>query len=345
MKTQLIQDFNESGSVPAGPAPAAPAPNAPPQAAPAAPPAVPPAVPPEVPPSSAVESSEPITEPATQPRPAVWHRPQQAGAQAQGAHPPFQAHGFAPQPPGLFGSGAQETTVPDTAAPMNARRQMRPRDTTDVNSDADWLTELLARDAEEQSESQRSGRWLRRLATWGTASIVLVLLAAGGLWLYQESRVEGALVVVANTSPAPAATASRSSLAGASAALPKGAGMAAVAAPPPSSRPAEAHNGAEPGVGAVGGTSGAATASAAGDAPRPVVAAAEPAVPAPKPRRAHVRKHPKAEARAEIPADSEPSARQRREETLMQCRARGYDDQQCLERGCEMTRFGFACKG
>jgi hypothetical protein len=228
---------------------------------------------------------------------------------------------------------------------MNAGRQMRPRDTTDVNSDADWLTELLARDAEEQSESQRSGRWLRRLATWGTASIVLVLLAGGGLWVYQESRVEGALVVVANTSPAPAATASRSSLAGASAALPKSAGMAAVAPPSPGSHPAEALNGAGRGAEAVGGSSGAATASAAGDAPRQVVASAEPAVPAPKPRRAHVRKHPKAEARAEIPADSEPSARQRREETLMQCRARGYDDQQCLERGCEMTRFGFACKG
>jgi hypothetical protein len=68
-------------------------------------------------------------------------------------------------------------------------------------------------------------------------------------------------------------------------------------------------------------------------------------VPAPKPRRAHVRKHPRAEAKAEIPADSEPSARQRHEETLLQCRAHGYDDRQCVERGCEMTRFGFACKG
>jgi hypothetical protein len=71
---------------------------------------------------------------------------------------------------------------------------------------------------------------------------------------------------------------------------------------------------------------------------------AEP-VPVSKPRRSHVRKHPKAEARAEIPADTEPSARQRREEALMQCRAHGYDDRQCVQRGCEMTRFGFACKG
>jgi hypothetical protein len=29
----------------------------------------------------------------------------------------------------------------------------------------------------------------------------------------------------------------------------------------------------------------------------------------------------------------------------MQCRAHGYDERQCLQRGCEMTRYGFACKG
>jgi hypothetical protein len=67
--------------------------------------------------------------------------------------------------------------------------------------------------------------------------------------------------------------------------------------------------------------------------------------PAPQQKRSHVRKHPKVQARAEIPADSEPSARQRHEETLMQCRAHGYDERQCLQRGCEMTRYGFACKG
>jgi hypothetical protein len=29
----------------------------------------------------------------------------------------------------------------------------------------------------------------------------------------------------------------------------------------------------------------------------------------------------------------------------MQCRAHGYDERQCFQRGCEMTKFGFACKG
>ena len=63
-----------------------------------------------------------------------------------------------------------------------------------------------------------------------------------------------------------------------------------------------------------------------------------------KRQRSHARKRAKPEARAEQ-AGREPSARQRREETLMQCRAHGYDERQCLQRGCEMTRFGFACKG
>jgi hypothetical protein len=124
--------------------------------------------------------------------------------------------------------------------------------------------------------------------------------------------------------------------------------------------------GADAGVGAVGGLVGAATNAAAGDAREektspvergaagPSAAATagkatgseEPdaAPPPPKRQRSQARKHPKAEASAAIP-DNEPSARQRREETLMQCRAHGYDDRQCVQRGCEMTRYGFACKG
>jgi hypothetical protein len=42
---------------------------------------------------------------------------------------------------------------------------------------------------------------------------------------------------------------------------------------------------------------------------------------------------------------ADPSPRQRREETLMQCRAHGYDARQCIERACTMTRYGLACKG
>jgi hypothetical protein len=45
------------------------------------------------------------------------------------------------------------------------------------------------------------------------------------------------------------------------------------------------------------------------------------------------------------PVAATPSPRQRREETLMQCRAHGYDARQCIERACTMTRYGLACKG
>jgi hypothetical protein len=30
---------------------------------------------------------------------------------------------------------------------------------------------------------------------------------------------------------------------------------------------------------------------------------------------------------------------------MLQCRARGYAERQCVQRGCAMTRFGFACTG
>jgi hypothetical protein len=29
----------------------------------------------------------------------------------------------------------------------------------------------------------------------------------------------------------------------------------------------------------------------------------------------------------------------------MQCRAHGYDERQCIQRACTMTRYGLACKG
>jgi len=330
MKTQLIQDFDESGSAPAAPAALA---AAPPPAAPPRPVAAPP---------RAAEALERNAEPITRPRPAVWRRPQQVRA-------PAPAQGFAPQPPDFASAGGQ-TTVPDLAAPLNAGLARSQRDTTDVNGDSEWLATLLARDAEELSAAQASRRRTRRLAAWGAAGVALAVLAAGGLWLYQDNRVEGALVVVASTSPAPAAApapapaaAARPSLTGASAALSTSSGVAPARVPAMPLTP---------------------TAPASTDKPAPVApltvekesaapsyaepekhARAAQTVPAPRPRHTQVRKHPKPEATAGIPADTEASSRQRREETLMQCRAHGYDERQCLQRGCEMTRFGFACKG
>ncbi len=296
--------------------------------------------------------------PAVPPRPAVWQRPAPAPAAdtaplAATAPTPVRAkaHGFAPQPP-IFNDGlppSQDTTA------------KRPPDATAGGGDPDWLTERLARDAATHERMEWNGRWTRHLATWGAAGVLLALVAGGGLWLVEQRQVEGALVVVANTNQAPPHAAAR--------ALPETAAPrveAAVPAPalapglPASAQdtPVTSQRQAPPpmvlaktsavGADAVGGTTGPAT-----DAGQDAVSAApagnvqaepEADIAPPKRQRSHVRKRPKVEDGAAA-ADSEPSGRQRRDETLLQCRAHGYDERQCLQRGCEMTRFGFACKG
>jgi hypothetical protein len=245
--------------------------------------------------------------------------------------------GFAPQPAVLTGGG-----------------------------DPDWLAAHLARDAALNERSEWSGRWTRRLAAWGAAGVLLALLAGGGLWLYQQSQVDGALVVVANTNPAPAGVTARTGFGHAAPRLP-------TAAPDPPPAMAEVQKTVGVDEGAVGGSAGASTGAAAGesretdartvatvpmDAPVAPPAShrqdgassaaagdAQPDItPPPKRQRSHARKHTKTAARAGD-SDGEASYRQRREETLMQCRAHGYDERQCFQRGCEMTKFGFACKG
>ena len=337
------------------------------------------AVPPEpAAPTEPLFRAEPLEAAAAE----VWHRPQQA----QPLPPPpeprhaIRPHGFAPQPlpPGAM--------FPPAAG----------------GGDPDWLTERLAREAATHERPEWSGRWTRRLATWGTAGVLLALVASGGLWLYQQSRVEGALTVVANTNPAPPTRAARPVTPGslpatarttAATGAPSVAPSSNLEAPltPTRSSPAVTPTATSPNAtapdappSAVGGSTGADTASSAGEA-APATQAAAPASmdPAsrsvasvdlsadrqadlnpPKRKRSTTRKHPKAQTvasardnRSEARGESEDegeregerqgerSYRQRYEETLMQCRAHGYDERQCLQRGCEMTRYGFACKG
>jgi hypothetical protein len=290
------------------------------------------------------------------PPPAPAPEPPTAPAAAEPAT--LRPRGFAPQPPG-FGQ-----PVP---GPGDTTAQWSPDNT---GGDPDWLTERLARDTAMHDHSEWNGGWTRHLATWGAAGVLLALLAGGGLWLYEQRQVEGALVVVANTNPAPAEAASHTSPAAAAQRMPAIAPVPTSAPVPaavePAPRMAITPTNGDGGLGAVGGLGGTSTNAAAGDAREektspvergaagPSAAAtagkdtgsAEPdtAAPPPKRQRSQARKRPKAEASAAIP-DSGPSARQRREETLMQCRAHGYDDRQCVQRGCEMTRYGFACKG
>ena len=220
-----------------------------------------------------------------------------------------------------------------------------------AGGDPDWLRERLARDGALQDRTEWNGLWRRRLASWGAAGVLLALLAGGGLWLYEQSRVEGALVVVANTNPAPETRTVRPAGVPAPAALPASPPVANIekADPFPAPVPAQAEASSD---GAVGGTAGPSTASGAAEpqtpafADRTVVPVATDAAPAAKPkhRRSRASRRAEPEARAEV-RESERSYRQRYEETLMQCRAHGYDERQCLQRGCEMTRYGFACKG
>ncbi|WP_156328213.1 hypothetical protein [Massilia sp. WF1] len=340
MKTQLLQDLNDNGSAQAGP-----------------------------PPPSATVQPDVRPEEAAAPRPAVWRQPRQAppetpGAVASGAAAPDAVAGAAvpPATPAASGAPAPPDAVQPTApafarpapihiTPPPGARVSLPSETTIPlpgtgagGGDPDWLTERLARDAATHSSADWSGRWGRRLAASGAAAVLLALVAGGGLWLYEQSQVEGALVVVANTNPAselPAArpTAGSAATAASGTTAPIGAlpsTSAPATLPVPAPAPAEAPAPVAP---------EAAQKAGGVDADRTVKSvplAEAPATAPPKRTRSHSHSRKRTQAAA---TDSAPSARQRREETLMQCRAHGYDERECLARGCEMTRYGFACKG
>jgi hypothetical protein len=270
--------------------------------------------------------------------------------------------------------------------------------------DPDWLAERLARDTALHERPEWSAPWGRRLASWGAAGVLLALVAAGGLWLYEQSQVEGALVVVANTNQAPPSGLAPEVVprtVPVQPTLPPNAGLASepvapaaapAAAPPltptaPAPRdltplaqegaPAQLAPAPAPSTSAVGQSTGASTVAETGEATieRPGVRAVDTSaaarkseaatsrrgkarasrageeqadIAAAKPKHGAAHKRPKTVASAtarEGERSGERSYRQRYEETLMQCRAHGYDERQCLQRGCEMTRFGFACKG
>jgi hypothetical protein len=288
--------------------------------------------------------------------------------------------GFAPQPLPLG------TPVPERDAANSTDR------------DPDWLAERLAREAALHESSEWSGFWGRSLPLWAAAGVLLAMVAAGGLWLYQQRQDEGALVLLANTSSAPPTGITRQAAPRALPALPASTELAATPKPPatapaasPVVTPVTPVTPTEPAArditplaqdaplsstNAVGRSTVASTASAAGDTANgttveaPGVKAVDTAAaakraelspssrvksraePQTKRQREAARKQTKTVASAarregarEGERAGERSYRQRYEETLMQCRAHGYDERQCLQRGCEMTRFGFACKG
>jgi outer membrane biosynthesis protein TonB len=176
-----------------------------------------------------------------------------------------------------------------------------------------WLDERMRADALGEENAAWSSLWKRRAVTWSVGLSLLATVAAGGLWLYEDNRVDGALVVVARTTPeAPAPPPVPVPVA----AAPVAPILPLTPEPDPVPVPTAA----------------------------PVVVQDELEQPPPA---APVR--PKTSVRRATPprqvASAEPTSRQRREETLMQCRAHGLDQRRCDLQGCSMTRYGFACRG
>lgn len=250
MKTQLLQDIDESGAFDA-----------------------------------------PRGLPVRTPRPRVWRRPQgpvQAPARPDPVPPVAPARPFPADP------------VPPASDPAEI---------------PSWLAERLQEDALRDERAQWRGTWQRRALGWGGAACLLALVAAGGLWLAEQNRVDGALVVVANTTP--------------EVHVPVAPMLVPVAPTPAAPAPTEPSptsiQEAAPKLADVATPAGARKADAA------------------RSRKPPARAQPVRRAAAQ-PQEAA-NARRQREETMLQCRARGYGERQCVQRGCAMTRFGFACKG
>jgi len=237
----------------------------------------------------------------------------------------------------------------DTAAPPHAEPASQPPPTEPTSREPDWLAEILRQDAARADAQQRAGRRQRRLVTWTVAASALALAAAGGLWLVEQRRVDGALVVVAEANPAAASAAPAPMSSPAAGTAVRDMPSSAVV---PDAQAAPALPASRPGAGPEAGpTSGPAPAAAeigrnpfAPPAPVsvwPAPSALTNGESAPPIRRERVL--PKAAQKA--PAERGVADRLRREETLLQCRALGYDEGQCIRRGCQMTRFGLACRG
>ena len=175
----------------------------------------------------------------------------------------------------------------------------------------DWLAELMRQDAARADARQKAGRLQRRVFGWSMGAGVLALVAAAALWVIEERRVDGALGALAQT-PSQAAVPS----------------LTPPPTPPPTPALAPVLSSPRP----------APTIIEEVDRPAQGVAT-EPAMPGI--RREHAA--PKAGARA--PLERMQADRRKREETLLQCRALGYDEGQCIRRECGMTRFGLACRG
>jgi hypothetical protein len=360
-------------------------------------------------PQTAPPPPQPPPPPRTHPAP---DQPSPRAFRTGQATPPlgaFSATGpMAPEPawphaqprpgPGMPPPGAFSATTPVASElPPSGRG----------SAGADFTAGNVRRPAAHVDAPDAVSGWTRRALGWSLGFSLLAAVVAGGLWLYEDRRVEGALVVVAHRGAAQEPAAPRASATAALLPAPAPAGTGAavgtaavadarMAAPSdavaPAPRDGRINESGAPGVATPGVatpgvptpgvptpgpvTPDAATRRAATPSSPDVESAlagpariADEAAPTPsrerlarrqerreryerqarQAREAREARHARRPAPAVVPEPvrepATPSPRQRREETLMQCRAHGYDEQQCVARGCDMTRFGFACRG
>jgi hypothetical protein len=192
--------------------------------------------------------------------------------------------------------------------------------------------------------------WKRRVVSWSVAGVLAVAVGGAAGWLFAGGRDAGVLVAAETV---PAASTRGAQAYAAKEPAPTVKAPPALPAPEPAPPPAAPVEAAKPPPPAEPAVQPAPPAPAQDVAPAASRSVATVDLDPPK-RTAHhapaVRKRaaakPRREATQEVrPAKAEPSPRERREETLMQCRAHGYDERQCIRRGCAMTRYGFVCRG
>jgi hypothetical protein len=151
-------------------------------------------------------------------------------------------------------------------------------------------------------------RW-GRIATWCIALVIVGLVAGGAFWLYNESKIDQTMSMLAkdplpprHTTPPPAVTTTP----------PAQAIAPAIAVAPP-----------------------------AEEAPRAEISA-PPQAPAAVPQRTSRKLSQKTAPASVTP---EPDRAQLWAETLKQCRAAGYHAAKCARLGCTTTKYGLSCKG
>ena len=350
MKTQLLQDLDES-RVDFVARPAAALPTASPAAEPpvAAMPSAP-APPTAAPSESAPAAPVPPAPVYAAPRAAVWSfkdRPSAPEATAPPPEAPKSTLVPAPELQAALDGGAPEMVMPKAI--------IWPSDQPDAQANP----ALVAARAEPEPplvERVNKAPWVALGMT------ALMMVAAGAYWLHRESKIDDTMALLATKgAPAPSAFVTDGARKNAPSAVAVPAsepvaasiGSEALATPQPAApAPAPAPTRTpEAAAAALSPSEMLVLDKSAAQPERAPVMTAEPAskhpvVKAPQREKAAAVEPPQREKAAAVPPpQTAPGRVNDMAETLRQCRAMGYHETQCIERGCYTTKYGLVCKG